>query len=481
MNFVLHSHRLPLRPFAWVGPAIAIFAGSASAHAQDASETTAREVVQPLPTEQVQRLNRALMQLARRPRDVGVLVEAGNSALQLNDLDAAMGFFGRAQDLSPENPQVKMGMAAVFLRSDRAIDALRLFEEAEAAGASAREVLMDRGLAYDLIGKNQMAQTTYQTALDLKDSDETRRRLALSHAIAGEENSFERTLRPLLAKRDFGSYRTRAFGLAILGKVDEASAIADAVMPRDLAARMIPFLQFMPRLTRSQQAAAANLGIFPRAAEIGREDPRIAQFANEGAAIVAAADDRLVPAGAPLGSAPGSAQAAAGTRGAGEQASVPVPGFDLARFGTSGGTSSAGSSPAASVDQAFADLGGEAEAKEEVAAGAVDLDAIEIPREVEREQEPPEPAHPSRYWVQVATGRDRNALKFDWRRFARRAPDLLSDFDPHVVRWGRTNRLLAGPVSDRSAARTLVNALRAKGIDTFSFRSAEGQEIQSLD
>ncbi len=472
------------KPLAIAGLVFASLAGSAGLQAQNSSETTAREVVQPLPTEQVQRLNRALMQLARRPRDVGVLVEAGNSALQLNDLDAAMGFFGRAQDLSPENPQVKMGMAAVYLRSDRAIDALRLFGEAEAAGASAREVLMDRGLAYDLIGNNQMAQTTYETALGLKESDETRRRLALSHAIAGDESAFERVLRPLLAKRDFGSYRTRAFGLAILGKVEEASAIADAVMPRDLAARMIPFLQFMPRLTRSQQAAAANLGIFPRAAEIGREDPRIAQFANEGAAIVAAADDRLVPAGAPLGSAPGSAESAADTREAdvqGERATVPVPGFDLARFGTGDSTSSGGSNPATSVDQAFADLGGETEAKDEVAAGAVDLDAIDIPREVERDEEPPEPVHPSRYWVQVATGRNRNALKFDWRRFARRAPDLLGDFDPHVVRWGRTNRLLAGPVSDRSAARTLVNALRAKGIDTFSFRSAEGQEIQSLD
>ena len=35
-----------------------------------AQDVTAREVVQPLPSGEVQRLNRALMQLARDPRDL---------------------------------------------------------------------------------------------------------------------------------------------------------------------------------------------------------------------------------------------------------------------------------------------------------------------------------------------------------------------------------------------------------------------------
>jgi hypothetical protein len=56
----------------------------------------------------------------------------------------------------------------------------------------------------------------------------------------------------------------------------------------------------MPRLTAAQQAAAANFGRFPRAAEIGHDDPRVALYAPP--RRVATADAALVPAGEPLGS-----------------------------------------------------------------------------------------------------------------------------------------------------------------------------------
>ncbi|MEL6877704.1 MAG: tetratricopeptide repeat protein [Pseudomonadota bacterium] len=439
----------------FTGLTLALLASPAAA--QD-SGATAREVVQPLPTAEVQRLNRALRQLARRPRDLGVLVEAGNAAMVLGDYDAAIGFFGRAQDISPNEPRVKMGMAAVFLRSDRPIEALRLFSEAEAAGASSRDVLPDRGLAFDLVGNNARAQETYRRALVLKDDNEVTRRLALSQAITGDSDGFEETLRPLLEERDFAAFRTQAFGLAILGRQDEAAAIADAVMPRDLAARMTPFLAFMPRLTKAQQAAAANLGIFPAAADVGRDDPRIAQYAAQGNAIARAADDRLAPSGEPLGQPSGER-------------------------GSSGGDEDAKpTEPKASVADAFAEFGDGAPPAAPGGEGAVDLAAIEIPREDETQPEPEvqKPAHPSRQWVQVATGRDRSALRFDWRRFARTAPDQLGDLSPHVVRWGESNRLLAGPLPNAGEARAMVNALREKGLDSFTYTSPEGQEIQEL-
>ncbi len=492
---------------------------SAPAAAQN-SGATSREVVQPLPSPEVQRLNRALRTLARRPRDLGTLIEAGNAAMVLGDLDAAMGFFGRAQDIAPQDSRIKMGMAAVFLRSDRPIQALRLFNEAEAAGASARDVLADRGLAYDLVGDNAQAQTSYRDALALRDDAEVVRRLALSQAIMGNEDAFEETLKPLLETRDFAAFRTRAFGLAILGKQDEAAAIADAVMPRDLAARMTPYLAFMPRLTRAQQAAAANLGIFPPAAEVGRDDPRIAEFAAQGSAIASAADTRLEPAGEPLGQASSAsevgdtppAQAAATPMGviepnpqtaSSEPASsepvssepvrvarvgdsvpdgeIPRPGFDLARVGGSTETSEP-PAPKPSVADAFAGFGSDMPQVVRGGEGAVDLAAIEIPREDEAATEPEaqEPAHPSRQWVQVATGRDRAALRFDWRRFARTAPDQLGDLSPHVVAWGESNRLLAGPMANAGDARALVNALKDKGLDSFTYTSPEGQEIQEL-
>lgn len=484
-----NPHLIARHPFsALVFAVLACFiAPQGSLAAQQGSETTAREVVQPLPTPEVKQLNEALRQLGRRPRDVNVLVAAGKASLKLNDLDAAMGFFGRAQNIDADNPQVKMGMAAVYLRSGSPIEALRLFNEAEAAGASPREVMLDRALAYDLVGNNQAAQDTYREALEIDPSSEGLRRLALSQAISGQADEFEETLRPLLRDRNYAAFRTRAFGLAILGDTQGAAAIADAVMPRDLASRMIPYLEFMPRLTNSQQAAAANLGIFPKAAEIGREDPRIARFAREGSAIANAASDRLAPSGKPLGSPDSmtgdsgeeptmTAQTEMEREGRSSNDPVPVPGFDLARVGSSG---IQGPEETQTVADAFAALAAQRPVAREAVEGAVDLATIEIPREAQAE-EPPKIVHPSRQWVQVATGRDTSALQFDWRRLARQAPELLNDLEPHIATWGRTNRLLAGPMDSVGEARALVNALKQKGIDTFRFTSAEGQAIQQL-
>lgn len=117
-------------------------------------------------------------------------------------------------------------------------------------------------------------------------------------------------------------------------------------------------------------------------------------------------------------------------------------------------------------------------------SGAVDITTIKVPREAPPEPKPepkPEPPkHPSRHWVQVATGTDRSALRFDWRRFARKAPNLLGDYKPHVVEWGQANRLLAGPVKSAKEAREMVNALKEQGVDSFTYTSPEGQEIDQL-
>ena len=187
----------------FVLPAAAFLIASGVGGSAQAQNTTSRPVVQPLPSAEVRDLNQILGQLARRPRDLDTLVEAGNASLKLDDLDAAIGFFGRAEEVSPNNPRVKMGMAAVFLRSGRAVEALSLFAEAEAAGATPRDVLSDRGLAYDLVGDQVRAQALYREALRIDPKDNTTvRRLALSEAIVGEQLAFEATLRPLIEKRD---------------------------------------------------------------------------------------------------------------------------------------------------------------------------------------------------------------------------------------------------------------------------------------
>lgn len=259
-------------------------------------------VVQAVPPPASGELSEALRRLARSPSDFDALIAAGKASLALGDIDAAIGFFGRADTVRAGDPRVKAGLASAYLKSDRPIEALQLFDQAQAAGAPPVSLAADRGLAFDLVGDNASAQAQYRLALLAGPDAEVSRRLGLSQAIAGDRKAFEATLLPLLQRRDFAAYRVRAFGLAILGDEQEAVSIAEAVMPRDLSGRITPYLRYMPRLTRPQQAAAANLGAFPRAAQIGREDPRFAQYAGPQQAVPATgADARLAPAGQPLG------------------------------------------------------------------------------------------------------------------------------------------------------------------------------------
>ena len=107
-----------------------------------------REIVQPLPAPGERQLSDALSRLARNATDVGALLDAGEAALELNDIDAAIGFFGRANELSPGNSRTKVGLARAYTRSRRPVEALRLFAEAEAAGvADARGDVLERDVA----------------------------------------------------------------------------------------------------------------------------------------------------------------------------------------------------------------------------------------------------------------------------------------------------------------------------------------------
>lgn len=257
-------------------------------------------VVQAIPSSDGMTLNDALGRLARDPRDVGALIDAGNAALVMGDVDAATGFFRRADQVAPGNPRVKAGLAGAMVRNGDPFGAIPLFDQAEAAGALDSSLAADRGLAYDLVGDNATAQRYYRQSLARMPSEEGTRRMALSQAIAGDKQGAETTLAPLLQARNLAAWRTRAFALAIVGQTEEAVSVANSVLPAELASGIAPYLRYMPRLTRAQQAAAANFGAFPRASEIGRDDPRVAQYAPKTPAI-AAIDATLTPKGQPLG------------------------------------------------------------------------------------------------------------------------------------------------------------------------------------
>ncbi|QKG70123.1 tetratricopeptide repeat protein [Erythrobacter mangrovi] len=511
------------------------------------------EIVQPLPPEGAARLNDALGRLARSPTDVAALIDAGEAALAVGDIAAAIGFFGRANELSPNNSRVKLGLATSYVRSRRPVEALRLFAEAERAGVDRARMAEDRALAFDLVGDAASAQELYRLALANGAGAETRRRLALSQAISGDRAGFEATLLPLLEEKDLAAFRTRAFGLAILGQTKEAIGIADAMLPQQMAARVRPYLEYMPRLTQAQQAAAGSLGIFPRTASIGTDEPQIASYAG-----TRTAEARPAAASSPRGTAAqaeparqdprtqqrrrrpdrtgssstGSAgqpqelapAAASSRQGDAVRVAPPPPPPASAPAATFSpqelmprpvepqrSTASQPESqpatppvrilpapppsppPAPAVEQqeelpsledAFASFTLESRREARPAAGAVDITRIAIPREVPKPPPPPPPppppVHPARHWVQVATGKDRSALAFDWRRIERKSEGKLKGKGPFVARWVQANRLLAGPFKSDTAARDFMNDLKKLQIDSFTFHSAEGEVVEPL-
>lgn len=269
-------------------------------------------------------LNAALSKLARNPRDVAALIEAGRASVAIGDAEAAMGFYRRADQLQPGNSNIKAGLAGAMVLAEDPFAAIPLFEAAERIGPLDPRLLSERGLAYDLVGDNVLAQQYYRQALTVGPDDETLRRLALSQAISGDRRGMEVTLSPLLQKQDKAAWRTRAFAFAILGLATEAEAIARANLSEAAAGGMVAYLRYMPRLTPAQQAAAANLGHFPRAAEIGRDDPRIAAFARPKATL-AAAEKPAVAAAPSRGDRGGRARLREQSETRREQAKAPPP------------------------------------------------------------------------------------------------------------------------------------------------------------
>ena len=267
------------------GLLMAVTASAAPPPADDeeAPASVSHPVVEPTAPSAGKALNAALGRLARDPRNADALLEAGDAALALGDNEAALGFFTRADQVSPNNPTVKAAIAGARLHLDDPVEALRWYAEAQRAGADPVTFALDRGLAYDLVGDNAAAIEQYRTVLarggDGAMHDEAVRRQAISLAIGGDRRGADRALLPLLQRQDRAAWRAHVFVLAIAGRSEEAIGVMRATMPAELAAAIGPYLRFMGQLTPAQQAAVVSQGRFPRAAEIGRDNPRVAAYA----------------------------------------------------------------------------------------------------------------------------------------------------------------------------------------------------------
>lgn len=373
-----------------------------------------------------------LRTLATDPKDFNALIGAGNAALDLGDTMAAAGFFGRAEEVGPNNPLPQAGMGAAMVAQADAQGALVYFQRAEALKGSVLTFAADRGLAYDLLGRHADAQADYRLALMGTDHDEARRRLALSLAITGKKAEAIQTLGPLMARGDSAAARCRALVLALSGDTEGAKRTLEAALPGS-SAQMDPFFRRLPSLSSSQKAAAVNLGIFPDSATT--YEPPAQQVAS-----TAPNGDRLASIDELLGrydAAPPSA------------AAQPAPSI---------------AAPASTV-QPPAQV---ASLTPRVAQHSAPLQ----PRGVATPER--------RFWVQLASGRNAAGLPDEFKRIRSRKPDIFEDLKGYVTESDGRSRLLIGPFKDRDDADIFAESLEAERIDAFSWTSPPGQPVRRL-
>ena len=229
------------------------------------AQAPAGAIVQPLPrsTDPAELLAQALRTLATEPANLPALTAAGRNALILGDPNAAVGFFGRAQEIAPTNGAVKAGLGSALVQLEKPQDALRLFAEASRLGVPDADIAEDRGLAYDLTGQQSLAQRDYQTVLAAHPDDDTaRRRLALSQGISGNKAGAIATLDPLIRKRDIAGWRAQTFVLAMDGDAKGANDITRIMLPQQ-SAMLQPFLVRLATLSPADKARAVHFGEMP--------------------------------------------------------------------------------------------------------------------------------------------------------------------------------------------------------------------------
>lgn len=629
-------------------------------------------------------LQDALRRIARNSNDSSALADAGLAALKLGDTRAAIGFLAKADQIYPKSGRVKVGLARALLIEENPFGALRYFDQAIKNGVPLRSFAEDRGLAYDLIGRNADAQKDYELALRYGDNDQLRSRYAISLGISGNMAKADEVLNPLLQKSDRDAWRNRAFLLAMNDRKKDANGIARQTMQRRMANAIKPFFDRMPKLTAAQKAAAVHFGHFPASENIGVDVTSVRYAANSAVRGGDGADAGLIPLGQPLGAetkkprvlampdtsvrrrpgkasnrkrrnsqgskefvvlqdtslpAPsgrskkgerriavnsregrrflrkaakdGSSEAQAlldklenrknnstqtaraetskpqpvlarkspSTNGAAPVApqsaakEIAAPGFEALSKGTKQGKSAppqfarvdvkrpdlisssierkvavgnvqpppnkekkaianaavkqaapdtkklvqgqnkpvqlvnfdlANTGPAIGtgrVEVAQADTKRKPladiikaisipEAEKKVDVVPVDLDSIKPakkqpkvraePKEAPKKVEPKKENNPKRYWVQLATGSNVEALKYDFRRMKRKNTSLFGEMEGWTSPWGKTRRMVVGPFKDLASAKKFDAAFRKNGGDSYAWVSAKGTKVNKL-
>jgi hypothetical protein len=295
------------------------------------------------------------------------------------------------------------------------------FTRAQQLGATQAMLGCNRGLAYDLLGQQALAQADYRAALTGADRDEARRRLALSLAISGDKANAIATLAPLSAKGDASTNRVRAFVLALTGDSNAAMSAINAAMPGSWS-RVAPFMRRLPSLPAGEKAAAVNLGIFPD---------------STGTAYAYAAP---VPA----------------VQTAGSVSTDRVAGVDALLRSPSPPAQSDWQQPAPQpqpVQVAYA--------------------APPRPATVQRIANVTEP----KIWLQLASGRNTTALSNEFERMKSNHTAVFKGITGYLVQASDRTRLIIGPFRGSTDAEILAEDLHTLGIDAFRWTNSDSDRI----
>jgi Flp pilus assembly protein TadD len=404
----------------------ALLACAGAASVFTASPATAQGSYSPYNETASAALSRYLRTLASDPKDFATLIGAGRAALELGDAQAAAGFFARADEVNPRSPLPQAGMGAVQVISGNAQAALPYFTRAQRLGATLATLGCDRGLAYDLLGRQADAQADYRAALNSPDGDEARRRLALSLAISGDKAGALAAIAPLAAKGDPTTSRVRAFVLALSGESAAAMAAINVAMPGN-AASVAPFLQRLPGLQAGQKAAAVNLGIFPDSG-----------------------DTRLASAGPTPNYGPATSSFAVGAI-TGSVTTNRLTGVDnLLR------------QPAPAPPPAPQQVSYSAPVRSVPAAPA--SSAVQA----------------GKIWLQLATGSDASALPGQFERIKSRNSELFDGIPAYVARSADRARLVIGPFRSNSDADTFAEDLETVNINASKWSNSATDQIVPL-
>ena len=357
---------------------------------------------------------RYLRTLATDPKDFATLIGAGRAAIELGDAQAAAGFFARADEVNPRSPLPQAGMGAAQVVAGNAQAALPYFTRAQQLGATLATIGCDRGLAYDMLGRQADAQADYRAALSSPDGDEARRRLALSLAISGDKAGAIQTIAPLAAKGDPTTNRVRAFVLALSGDSAGAMTAINAAMPGS-SGSVAPFLRRLPSLAAGQKAAAVNLGIFPDSA-----------------------DTRIASVGA-------------------------TPNYNSSTTGYTVGavTSSVSTNRLEGVDNLLR------QPSPQAAPAPPQRVAYSAPVRRAPAPAPRQAVQTGKIWLQLASGNDAGSFPSQFARMKSSYSDLFDGIPAYVAKSGDRARLVIGPFRSSTDADTF-----AQDLDTVDIRSS---------